>query len=65
MKILLSIVCTILMILQVHGVNNDLMSSIQEEATVKGRVYRSDLTTGQKFDNLPPDNEIEPLEVGY
>jgi len=23
------------------------------------------LTTGQKFDNLPPDNKIEALEVGY
>jgi hypothetical protein len=23
------------------------------------------LTTGQKFDNLPPDNKIELLEVGY
>src|SRR5262249_29371739 len=23
------------------------------------------LTTGQKFDDLPPDNKIELLEVGY
>jgi hypothetical protein len=23
-----------------------------------------DLATGQKFDNLPPDNKIEVLEVG-
>jgi hypothetical protein len=27
--------------------------------------YDTDLTTGQKFDNLPPDNKIELLEVGY
>jgi hypothetical protein len=24
-----------------------------------------ELTTGQKFDNLPPDNKIEMFEVGY
>ena len=28
-------------------------------------IYEEILPTGQKFDNLPPDNKIELLEVGY
>jgi hypothetical protein len=28
-------------------------------------VSRDLLTTGQKFNNFPPDNKIEALEVGY
>ena len=27
--------------------------------------YVNDLTTGQKFDNCPPDSNIEALEVGH
>jgi hypothetical protein len=27
--------------------------------------YEMDLATGQKFDNLPPDSNIEALEVGH
>jgi 4-amino-4-deoxy-L-arabinose transferase-like glycosyltransferase len=30
-----------------------------------GQAMHSNLTTGQKFDNLPPENKIEALEVGY
>jgi hypothetical protein len=29
------------------------------------RKYLRELTTGQKFDNFPPDSNIEALEVGH
>ena len=28
-------------------------------------VHSAALTTGQKFDNFPPDSNIEALEVGH
>jgi transposase, IS6 family len=29
------------------------------------QAYAPELATGQKFNNLPPDNKIEALEVGH
>jgi hypothetical protein len=38
----------------------DILGSISIEG-----IKEADLTTGQKFDNLPPDSNIEALKVGH
>ena len=41
-------------------------ASVARRAFPKGSLCCSlTLTTGQKFDNLPPDTNIEALEVGH
>jgi hypothetical protein len=37
---------------------------IDYKMTLPG-ISDGDLSTGQKFDNLPPDSNIEALEVGH
>jgi hypothetical protein len=52
-------------ILRAEGFNNFNAMDITQITSSTLAQYDVALTTGQKFDNLPPDNKIELLEVGY
>ena len=46
-------------------VSNLVTNNLPKGDTRKTTVRLAALTTGQKFDNLPPDSNIEALEVGH